>query len=196
MTTNIKYLKQKEKYLFHAFKSCGVLTQEHVDQYISKNRLKSFIKTGYIKVASHFFSTGNGTKYIYFLTSKGKKFAVKHCVSGEFYRSSSASHDIAVANQYMALPLEQQLTWITEKELLNVRIRTFKGSEKEDFFEEVDEIQNLNQWKTISPTDGGYIRDGQLHLLEVVTSNYSFEEVLAKCLFAEALNCPIEIIKI
>ena len=185
------YIKQQEKNLFHAFKSCGVLTQEHVNQYIAKSRLKYFVKCGYIQSASHFY-TGNCITHVYFLTAKGKKFAAKYCVSGQFYRSSSATHDIAIANRYMALPLEQRLTWITEKELLDVLNRTSKSFEEGGFFEETDEIQQ----QIISPTDGGYICDGQLHLIEVITHNYTFEEVLAKCQFAQALNCRIEIIKI
>lgn len=185
------YIRQQEKYLFHAFKSCGVLTQEHVDQYINKSRLKHFVKSGYIQSALH-FHTNNDTLPVYFLTSKGKRFVAKYCVSGQFYRSSSATHDIAITNRYMALPLEQRLTWITEKELLDVRNLTSKSLESGRFFEETDELQQ----QSISPTDGGYICNGQLQLIEVVTHNYTFEQVLAKCQFAQALNCRIEIIKI
>ena len=189
------YIKQQEKNLFHAFKSCGVLTQEHVDQYIAKSRLNYFVKCGYIQSASHFY-TGNCITHVYFLTAKGKKFAAKHCVSGQFYRSSSATHDIAINNRYMALPLEQRLTWITEKELLDVLNQTLLSYEENKLYEDAEEIHGLMQNQNISPTDGGYMSGGQLHLIEVVTSNYHFEQVMAKCLFAQALNCRIEIIKI
>lgn len=188
MANCIKYLKKHDKHLLHAFKSCGVLTQEHIEHYISKTRLKCFIQDGYIK-GSLAFCSNNRTEHIYFLTDKGKKFASKHCVLGHFYRSGSATHDIAIANYYMALPLEQRMTWMTEKELLNVHNQTSKNSVSEDLFEEIVE-------QNISPTDGGYIRDGQLQLVEVITRNYQWEHVLAKCLFATALNCRIEIIKI
>lgn len=184
----IKYLKQHDKHLLHAFKSCGVLKLEHIEHYISKSRLKCFIQDGYIK-GSLAFCSNNQTERIYFLTDKGKKFASKHCVLGQFYRSGSVAHDIAIANYYMALPLEQRLTWITERELLNVHNQTSKSLSTEAFFEEIVE-QNF------SPTDGGYIRDGRLQLVEVVTRNYQWEHVLAKCLFAAVLHCRMEIIKI
>ncbi|MFJ7371402.1 hypothetical protein ACIQVU_18545, partial [Lysinibacillus sp. NPDC098008] len=134
MANCIKYLKQQDKHLLHAFKSCGVLNLEHIEHYISKGRLKCFIKDGYIK-ESLAFCSNNQTERIYFLTDKGKKFASKHCVLGHFYRSGSVTHDIAIANYYMALSLEQRLTWITERELLNVHNQTSKNSISEDLFE-------------------------------------------------------------
>lgn len=190
------YINQQDKHLSHAFKSCGVLTQEHIYQYISKYRLKNLIKCGYIQSATCFSIVRNCTEYIYFLTKKGKKFASKYCVLGEFYRSSSVQHDIEVANQYMSLPLEQRLTWRTEKELLNVLNQTLLSYEEKLLWENAEEIRGLIQSQKISPTDGGYLLNEELKLVEIITTNYTFENVLAKCLFAEALGCPIDIIKI
>ncbi|WHP40413.1 hypothetical protein QIX46_17890 [Lysinibacillus boronitolerans] len=196
MPKNIKYINQQDKHLFHAFKSCGVLSQEHIYQYISKYRFKNLIKCGYIQSATCFSIVRNCTEYIYFLTNKGKSFTSKYCVLGEFYRSSSAKHDIEVANQYMSLPLEQRLTWHTEKELLNVLKRTLLSYEEKGLWVNAEEIRGLIQSQKISPTDGGYLLNEELKLVEIITTNYTFENVLAKCLFAEAIGCPIDIIKI
>ncbi|MFK5708568.1 hypothetical protein [Lysinibacillus boronitolerans] len=196
MQNSIKYFNQQDRYLFHAFKSCGVLTKEYVCQYISNHRLNLFMKEGYIKVAICFSEVKKCTEYVFFLTLKGKRFAKKYCISGEFYRSSSSIHDLAVAKQYMSLSLEQRLTWQTEKELLNVLNQTLLSYEEKELWEKAEGLQNLIQSEDISPCDGGYLLDEKLRLVEIVTTNYTFENILAKYLFAEALGCPLDIIKI
>lgn len=80
----------------------------------------------------------------------------------------------------MNLPLGTRLTWQTEKELQNVLYQTLKIYEETQQYARADEIEDLIRSKQISPTDGGYILDGRLCLYEVITSNYSVEDIKAK----------------
>lgn len=92
----------------------------------------------------------------------------------------------------MSLPLEARLTWQTEKELQIVLYQTLQSYEQLKDYEKVEEITGLIEDKKISATDGAYESNGKLQLFEVITRNYTFEDILAKLLFTDALNCQIE----
>lgn len=130
--------------------------------------------------------------FIYALTQRGERLAKQFNITN-FYRSSSAIHDLAVAEKYMNLPLGVRLTWQTEKELRNVLFQTLKIYEKTQQYARADEIEDLIRSEQISPTDGGYTLSGRLCLFEVITSNYTEDEIKAKRTFAEMVNCPIEL---
>ncbi|KOP78157.1 hypothetical protein AMS59_13755 [Lysinibacillus sp. FJAT-14745] len=189
--TTIKAITKQEINLLHAFKSCGVMLHEYILSYISNHRLSIFIRDGLIKKASTFLH-GNSNFFIYFLSAKGKRLALKVGISGQWYRSASVSHDIEVLKKYMSLPLEARLTWQTEKELQIVLYQTLQSYEQLKDYEKVEEITGLIEDKKISATDGAYESNGKLQLFEVITRNYTFEDILAKLLFTDALNCQIE----
>ncbi|WP_225340436.1 hypothetical protein [Lysinibacillus capsici] len=113
-------------------------------------------------------------------------------ISGQWYRSASVMHDIEILKKYMSLPLEARLTWKTEKELQNVLYHTLQSYEQLKDYEKADEIASLIEDKKIGATDGAYKASGKLQLFEVITRNYTFEDILAKLLFADTLNCQIE----
>lgn len=190
MKNNIHSIYQNDIYLLQALRSCGVLLKEHILQYISNHRLLTFIKNGYINKTATFVKKDMST-FIYALTQRGQRLAKQFNIT-KFYRSSSVIHDLAVAEKYMNLPIGVRLTWQTEKELQNVLYQTLKIYEETQQYARADEIEDLIRNKQISPTDGGYILDGRLCLYEVITSNYSVEDIKAKKIFAEIVNCPID----
>lgn len=188
---NIHSIYQNDIYLLQALRSCGVLLKEHILQYISNHRLLTFIKNGYINKTATFVKKDMST-FIYALTQRGQRLAKQFNIT-KFYHSSSVKHDLAVAEKYMNLPLGVRLSWQTEMELQNVLFQTLKKYEVTQQYARADEIEELIRSKQISPTDGGYILDGRLCLFEVITSNYSEDEIKAKRTFAEIANCPIEL---
>lgn len=188
---NIHSIYQNDMYLLQALRSCGVLLKEHILQYISNHRLLIFIENGYINKKATFVKKDMST-FIYALTQRGQRLAKQFNITN-FYRSSSAIHDLAVAEKYMNLPLGVRLTWQTEKELQNVLFQTLKIYEETQQYARADEIEDLIRNEQISPTDGGYTLSGRLCLFEVITSNYSEDEIKAKRTFAEMVNCPIEL---
>lgn len=104
------------------------------------------MKDGLIKKASTFLQD-TCYCFIYILTAKGKQLATKAGIDGQWYRSASVSHDIAVLKKYMSLPIEARLTWQTEKELHNFFNQKINLYEELKNFNKADELSTLYRRK-------------------------------------------------
>jgi DNA-binding Lrp family transcriptional regulator len=158
------------------------LRQLNEDMGISMNRIKNFVREGYIIRSEHVYKpTGNGMP-VFNLTDKGKNLCSRETALIQFYISASASHDLALSQKYSETEEEYQCRWIVEMEWRD-RFRAEFGIEP----------AQLN----MSPPDGGYITSsGELVAIEVVTSSYTDEDIQSKIEFCEKIGATYTEVRI
>ncbi len=84
---------------------------------VSNTRVACYIRDGYIDKCSYFNKSSHSTEEIFRLTEKGQKLVVRELGVQRFYRSSSAVHDLALANEYLMFTSSERNTWKTESEM-------------------------------------------------------------------------------
>lgn len=187
----INTLTTKDRRMLTAFRNVGYIKQSDLKEELeqSDNRIRNFCRNDYLEKCSYLNVHTHETFHVYRLTPAGKKYCEKQLGMTNFYRSSSAEHDLSVSEHYFELSAKEQDSWLTETDLRQELLRR-----NPDRFEELQtEIQNHE----ISSLDGGYINDESCEFVgvEVITRGYDSADIEAKVKFARELNIEFERIK-
>lgn len=113
-----------------------------------------------------------------------------------FYKSSSARHDLVVADTYFSFPVEERESWHTEGDMRQIIHQHEERLENEGDISRAEEIRKMLKDGTMSVPDAGVMRDGQLVAIEIITSSYGTAELAAKEAYVQELGFGYETIKI
>jgi len=145
---------------------------------LSEKRLKNLEKESYI-YSKGIMIKGTSIVKVYYMGDRGKAYVKLNTDIDSCYRSNERQieHDLKLSSIYYSLEREQRKTWINENDL----IENYK-------------INNPNK-KLQTMVDATFSDNGITIAVEVITRNYSKEQIQDKCDMANEIGCT-EMIKI
>ena len=175
MNTKIRVNNQSCTEILLSLGRTGVILEDNVKVYfnIRNGVIKTLIDSQLI-LKKKVHKPEWRLKNYYSLTTKGHHYIKKELGFKNIYRSSASQlmHDLKLSEIYCLLEKSMRNTWITETELhAQLLDAPTKG---------------LDIRGTI---DGAYRDNGALIGVEVITKNYSSNEIQQKHLVANALGC-------
>lgn len=183
-----KYLKNyigKDKELHSMLARTGVATREQAEVFMGTRRIESHVKEGYLEEVKLIIKDRGREEEItlYKLTDLGREMAREKCGIESFYGSSSPRHDIALADKYIELyKRDPELTrsWITEsnvRDMLQAKVDELREQGRNY---QADKLEQGIQQGRFSAFDGGYIENGEIHPIEIVSRHYKEETLEMK----------------
>jgi hypothetical protein len=176
--------------MLKAFSRVGYLSPDQLKDNlgIADRRVTNFGRDGYIEKVPFIDKKSKNSAFAYRLTDKGKTLCSNQLQIESFYRSSSAIHDLALADKYFTVEKDLRDSWITESQWRS-RFEEYLADLHNKDCDRWEELYDLMKEGLISPPDGGYItREGVEIALEVITSSYGETELLAKENFVQTLE--------
>lgn len=194
----INKLTTKDRDLLKAFRNVGYLNQRHIKQEIglSDNRLLNFKRDGYIEQCAYLNRQTKEMEHVYRLTDKGKKLVSTQMNLDNFYKSSSARHDLALADKYFSLSNADRENWLTESDLRDRFNEHIEKLQDQGEIERAEQLREMLQERTINVPDGAFMKEGQIMFVEIVTNSYGTAELQAKQEFVQEMGVNYETIKI
>ena len=192
----IKATMETDLNAYHAFACCCHLTSENLNELgVSIRRIQGHVNDEYWKVKHVWDNSSKSIKEFFTPTKDGAKFMGEkiYIKSNDFYNSQSPTHDMALYKAYMEC--EHKEHWITEnewRERMGYEIERLRSIDNDRATELEDRLRN----HSISCPDGGYMKDGQVYAIEILTSNYSTDQVEAKNDFCEVIGAEQEFYRI
>lgn len=185
MGTYLKNYIGKDKQLHSMLARTGVATREQAEVFMGTRRLESHIKEGFLEEVKLIIKDREKEQEItlYKLTDLGKEMAREKCGIESFYGSSSPRHDIALADKYIELyKRDPELTrsWITEsnvRDMLQAKVDELREQGRNY---QADKLEQGIQQGRFSAFDGGYIENGEIHPIEIVSRHYKEETLEMK----------------
>jgi len=176
----IKCITNKDLELLKGIAKTGVASNYDARKIIglSEKRLKNLEKESYIS-SKGVLVGGKAIVKVYYLNNKGKTHVKYNSNIKRFYRSNERQiqHDLKLSSIYYNLEKEQRDTWTNESELI-----------------EQYKLEHPNkELKTM--VDATFLTNGVTFAVEIITKNYSKEEVQEKYNIANEIGCK-EMIKI
>lgn len=163
---------------------------------LADKRLLNFQRDGYVERCAYFNRKTKVSEHIYRLTDKGKELCSTQLNINNFYKSSSARHDLALADKYFSFSPEERTTWFTEADLRNQFHQHIETLQDRGENVRVEDLRNMLQERLISVPDGAVMKDGHVMSVEVVTNSYGTAELHSKELFVQEMGFNYEDIKI
>jgi hypothetical protein len=176
--------------LLKAFSRVGYLSSGQLrgDLDIADRRVTNFVRDGYIEKVPFIDKKSKNIEFAYRLTDKGKTLCSNQLQVESFYRSSSAIHDLALADKYFTIDKDLRDSWITESQWRG-RFEEYLNDLHNKDCDRWEELYDQLKEGLISPPDGGYVNgEGVEIALEVITSSYGEAELLAKENFVQTLE--------
>ena len=194
---NVKRVVQKDRDCMKAFHDCNALKREHLNEFISDNRIQ---KMEWDKIIKHIeeprtgeFIWVRGERYDEFVKKHGMQHLTEHKAKGSSNQDGSKHHDLALANHYCFR--------MTQSERDSVKTESQQRADLEEFGQQLlrseieekrergqDMLQDLKE-NVISMCDMVYESDsGEAIGYEITTEYYTKEMVEAKqayCQYAE-----------
>ncbi len=188
-TNYIQKLTNKDIDMLKAFARTGYITKDQLKEHLGvvDRRIINFERDKYIEKVSYLDKSTKDSAFVYRLTQKGQSLCYNQLNIESLYRSSSPLHDITFANHYFKIK-DEVVEWITESQWRD-RMEDYLIHLKTEDHDRWAEISEMWKNELISPPDGGYVNSQGVEIaLEVITSNYGSEEIVAKETFVEILQ--------
>lgn len=177
---SIKVLTNKDKELMFGIARTGITSYNDVISRIGLNekRLRNLEKEGYI-ASKNVIIKGKESIKTYYLDNKGKKYIKMNSSIDTFYRSNErqVEHDLRLSSIYYMLGKDERETWQNENDLIETYKKNNPG-------------KNLN-----TMIDATYILKDHVVAVEVVTRNYTKEQLQEKYKIADEIGCK-EVLKV
>lgn len=171
----ITKLLNRDYPVLEAMRCVGHLTEKHLKEHlgIAHNRIERYLASGWFKKDIH--NQSDGSRIVsYTPTQKGFDLMREKLHYSDIYKPQSVVHDVALADRYFSLSVEERNTWITE---------TQQQRELKELYDQMkqDDPNQAKEYQDYSACDGGYINDqGEVCLIEIVTSTYTQAMIQAK----------------
>ncbi|MGV8983839.1 hypothetical protein [Clostridium sp.] len=183
----IKATMKTDLETYHAFACCYHLTKENLNEMgFSNRRIEGHLHDKLLKETNTWNSKYNKFDKIYIPTKAGSKFMASKIDMrpSDFYHSLSAFHDSGLYKIYSEC--EYKDTWLTENQLRDIR------EEEEIRLRECGEFELARELHEMTPTDGAYMRNGEMNCVEICTENYSDADKQSHTDFSTAIGASIE----
>lgn len=158
---------------------CGHVRAEYIEKIWSERRIRTFTEEGLIKKVT--YSTKKGSVVCYKLTESGVNYAKRYIIpEHQIYASKSIVHDVYMSDHYFTKMSE------TERETIKTETE-IKSEFKEMLISgEIDK----ETYDSCSCVDFSYTSDsGEVIGFEVVTENYTQQDIQAKQTFCSVYGC-------
>ncbi|CAB1244189.1 protein of unknown function [Ruminococcaceae bacterium BL-6] len=191
----IKQLNARDQKILSAFYCCQHLSQQQITSIVTKNRLKSYIKQGIVVKQNYIPKhVGDSAHPVYALTKSGRQYIRCHISkmrnTAPYHSSSAPAHNIRLSEIYLSETKNENAQWLTERDLQQLFLDTIQGREDER------ELLDALRTHTLSPPDGAVLCNGEVTLIEIVSVNYSQEEISAKQTYSDYMSMPIEFYRV
>ena len=195
---SIRVFKARDKDFNRCLSHAGYVRKtQAIEMGMNKSRLNTYKAEGYIDRMYVYDKLTKMDEECFFLTDKGRNLVTDMMGIDSFYRSNGVKHDARLAEEYQKLTLEQQRSWLTEKDLREVFQDRMQELRDQGHGLKAMELERKMKSGLISPGDGAYVGlDGQVMIIEIITGNYGKVEIQAKEDFAQAVGGKIQLIKI
>lgn len=158
---------------------CGHVRAEYIENIWSERRIRTFTEEGLITKVT--YSTKKGSVVCYKLTESGVNYAKRYIIpEHQIYASKSIVHDVYMSDHYFTKMSE------TERETIKTETE-IKSEFKEMLISgEIDK----GTYDSCSCVDFSYTSDsGEVIGFEVVTENYTQQDIQAKQTFCSVYGC-------
>lgn len=197
---HIKTLNHKDREVFRCVNKTGWISREDAKEHfkISDRRFDNYVKDNYFQEVET--KWGTFCKF----TDEGKSVAEKTWGFENHYSTQSVKHDYEITNKYLSLDQEQRENSYTERELrhqLTDRANELINSEHEHERDQGEEILKGLQDGTISCPDFAYVQVAEqgyerIVTFEVVTKNYTEQDIQAKENYCAVMNYSYEQVRV
>ena len=164
---------------------CGHVHYEQIKGIWTDKRIRRFEEEGLIEKVEHV--TKKETIVAYKLTESGARYVRKYIYDEAIYKSKSIKHDLGMADKYFSLSDDEQKTVRTESELRKELDTMYARSEI-----------TKEEYENASCVDFSYVSDstGIEVGFEVITSNYTKEEITAKETYCSIVSMTFEGVRV
>lgn len=182
-------IRYVDKQAFKSFYICGHVREEQLLTLISKNRIETYKKNGWIKEVSE----GNQTAFKFM--KAGREYVSNHLGWDQAYIPKSVNHDSILNNKFFSLSEAERESAKSETEVRN-ELMEKAFFVNEDSQKTEDYIKFLEE--QTSPVDFTYDRideeTGEIETVgfESVTASYTAEDRAMKHNFAHHYGCTLE----
>ncbi len=187
----ISRLSEKDERFCFVLKSSHNISEAAALGLISKHRLESYRKQGVIKKIHYIHNNRQHSGYM--LTGKGINWikAKFPQLGDNFYQAGTAvRHNMLLAEH--VIQHSQDREWLNERDLRDeLYSRLDQLTDPEERFRVLSRLERGE----ISVPDGGYVDNGELHCIEIVTNNYTAATLESKAAFGEFMGCSIDYIR-
>ena len=161
---------------------CGHVRAEYIEDIWSARRIRSFTEERLIEKVS--YATKKGSIVCYKLTERGVNYAKKYIIPGhQIYASKSIVHDVYMSDHYF--------TKMSDTERETIKTETEIKSEFKEMLVS-GEISKYT-YDSCSCVDFSYTSDsGEIIGYEVVTDNYTQQDIQAKQTFCRVYGCTYQ----
>jgi len=194
----INKLTSKDQAFLKSLRCVGYLNQNHIKNHVglTDKRVQNFERDGYVERCAYLNRQTKEMEHVWRLTDKGKELASTQMNLSNFYRSSSARHDLALADKYFSLPEADREHWLTEGDLRDMLKERIEKLQEQGELARADQLREMLQDRTISVPDGACVKGEQIFAYEIVTNSYGEAELQAKQEYVQEMGIAYETIKI
>lgn len=178
--SKIKVITSRDFELMQGIAKTGITSKFDAINIIglTEKRLKNLEKECYIK-SKDLLVKGSKIIKTYYLDYKGKGYVKHNSDINNCYRSNErqVSHDLKLSGIYYSLERDQRKTWTNENDL-------------------IENYKTINPNKElITMVDATFLIDDNKIAVEVITRNYSKDQIQEKYTIANEIGCK-EVLKI
>lgn len=208
-TKTMKTIRHKDVNTFKALARTNLMTADQLKELgLTNNRIKQMAKDKYLKQICYTDKQGNSF-HIFCLGSKGEKYCNSVLGINSFYASIGQHHDLLLSREYLKLTEKERESVKTENEWraeLKNQIREVQDRARDESRSQQEREQDEALYKQlceqmqnreISTVDMTYVResDGVEVAIEIVTGNYTEQEIQAKMTFAETMKLELVLVR-
>lgn len=188
MAKKIQRITSRDREVFRALANTGFATKKNLVSYceVELKRLNKLEKSGLIERQQGLVGREKSLSTAYKLTSKGRDYVKENLFIKYPYTCQSFRHDLALSEEYFKR-FEDRVFWITERQLLEEYKSRYQGSYSKSY----ELKENL-----ASPCDAAIIKDGNIEMIEVITRNYTEEQIASKQNFASSMDSDCLLIRV
>nr|WP_027415040.1 hypothetical protein [Aneurinibacillus terranovensis] len=194
----INKLTNKDQNFLKALRNVGYLNQNHIKEHIglTDKRVVNYERDGLIERCAYLNRETKEMEHIWRLTDKGRDLTSTQMNLDNFYKSSSARHDLGLADKYFSLSQSDRDHWLTEADLRDRLYEQIENLQEQREIARAEELREMLQERMISPPDGGCMRGEHMVTFEIITSSYGPAELAAKDEYVQEMGVQYETIKI
>lgn len=192
-------LREKEQKVVKGLRDVHLMTEGQMKKHygLTQYAIDQLYKNKILNKVTEIQADGKKST-AYELGSKGEKYVRQQLGLRHFYKSSSFSHDLKLARNYLKLTEQQRESWKTEAEnreryeeqlqesrehYLSIQQDISRTKEERDYAEEM-----LDKLLHCSSVDGTYTNEQGIEVSIEIVGQYSDAQVEAKANFCEVMG--------
>ncbi|WP_201317673.1 hypothetical protein [Paenibacillus sp. EPM92] len=186
----------RDRLAFTALAKCGHVSHEHLRSCgLVDKRIQNMVRDRHFEKVV--YKQNGKIKECYQLTKLGRQTASRLWQLERVYYAQSPAHDVALADKYFSLPENLRDSWKSENEVRGQFQEQLRMMHEQDQEMQAKLYEDMLIRGLISMPDCVYTNENGLEIaFEIITGNYSEEELRAKEALVEIMQYQYETTRI